>query len=216
MSETVTASSGSEQQSASGDVDAIESADSSSGKDTVAYETYKKVVAEKKRRDAELAAKDEELKKLKAAEKERVESELKAKEDYKKLLEIREKEIQEKDRQLKEVMSDIEQSTKFEALLSALPGQVPKKFWTMIDTTQIVIDPNTGSPDPSSVKKAAETFQANFPELIVQPGKAKLPNTAAAGTGQAMTEEVWKGLDPKQKKERLPEYVESLKQNRGR
>lgn len=214
MSETVKASSGSDQQSASGGVEDTELADSSSGKDTVAYETYKKVVAEKKRRDAELAAKDEELKKLKAAEKERVEAELKAKEDYKKLLEIREKEIQEKDRQLKEVMSDIEQSTKFEALLSALPGQVPKKFWSMIDTAQIVIDPNTGSPDPSSVKKAAEAFQANFPELIVQPGKAKLPNAAAAGTGQQMNDELWKSLDPKQKKERLPEYVESLKQNR--
>jgi len=214
MSETVTASSGSQQQSASGDVDAIESADSSSGKDTVAYETYKKVVAEKKRRDAELAAKDEELKKLKAAEKERIEAELKAKEDYKKLLEIREKEIQERDQKLKEIETTIQESTKFEALMSALPGQVPKKFWSMIDTSQIVIDPSTGSPDPSSVKKAAEAFQANFPELIVQPGKARLPNTAAAGTGQQMTEEIWKSLDPKQKKERLSEYVESLKQNR--
>lgn len=214
MSETVNDSSGVDQQSASGDVEGADSTANSSSKDAVAYDTYRKVLSEKKKRDEELRAKDEELKALKKAEKERVEAELKAKEDYKKLLELREKELQERDQKLKAIETEIAESTKFQALLDALPGQVPKKFWSMIDTSQIVIDPTTGSPDPTSIKKAAESFQANYPELIVSPGKAKLPNAAANGSSGMMTEELWKSLDPKQKKERLSEYVESLKQKR--
>lgn len=211
---TVTASSGSDQQAASG---ADGNTDSTlASKDPVAYETYRKVLGEKKRRDEELRAKDELLAKYEQENKERIENELKAKEDYKKLLEMRDKEIQEKDHKLKSIETEIQESAKFSAFLEAIPGQVPKKYWQMIDTAQIVIDPTTGQPDPGSVKKAAEVFQNTYGELIVNPGRAKMPNQAASGPVEPMTEELWKSLSPKEKKQRLPDYVASLKQQRGK
>lgn len=212
---TVNASSGSDQQTASGTDGNADTAQGAS-KETVAYDTYRKVLSEKKKRDEELRAKDELLAKYEQENKERIENELKAKEDYKKLLEMRDKEIQEKDRKLKNIETEIQESAKFSAFLEAIPGQVPKKYWQMIDTAQIVIDPTTGQPDPGSVKKAAEFFQNTYGELIVNPGRAKMPNQAASGAVQPMTEELWKSLSPKEKKQRLPDYVESLKQQRGK
>jgi hypothetical protein len=214
MSEIVNGSSGTDQK-ASGTDGEVVSDSSETSKDQVAYDTYRKVLSEKKKRDEELKLATEELSKMRKLEKERVEHELKAKEDYKKLLELRENELKEKDEKLKSIETNIQESAKFSALLDALPGQLPKKYWQMIDTSGIVIDPTTGTPDPTSVKKIAESFQNSYGELLVKPGQAKMPNAAASGSTSVMTEELWKSLSGKEKKERLPEYVESLKQKRG-
>lgn len=212
---TVTASGGSDQQAAGG-ADGNTDSTQSTSNSPVSYEAHRRLLTEKKKKEEELRVKDELLAKYELENKERIENELKAKEDYKKLLEMRDKEIQEKDHKLKSIETEIQESAKFSAFLEAIPGQVPKKYWQMIDTAQIVIDPTTGQPDPGSVKKAAEFFQNTYGELIVNPGRAKMPNQAASGPVEPMTEELWKSLSPKEKKQRLPDYVASLKQQRGK
>lgn len=209
MTEKTTDASGADQKSSGQMEGADDSANAS--KDTVAYDTYKKVLSEKKKRDEELKAAQDEITKFKKLEKERVEAELKQKEDYKKLLELRENEKSEIEQKFNSLHSQIQEGLKFQSFLEALPGQLPKKFWKMVDTSQIVIDPATGEPDPVSVKKAAESFQAEFGELIVQQGKAKLPNASAKVGAAPITKELWQGLSPKEKKERLHDYVEYLK-----
>lgn len=210
MSETNTDASGADQKS-SGQMDGAEEQHESSSKDTVAYESYRKVLSEKKKRDEELKAAQEELAKLKKADKQRLEDELKQKEDYKKLLELREKEKTDIEEKFNSLSSQIQDSLKFQHFLDALPGSLPKKFWKMVDIGEIIIDPTTGEPDPVSVKKVADGFQSEFGELIVQPGKAKLPNGSAKPSTAPITKEIWASLSPKEKKERLPEYAEFLK-----
>lgn len=180
-------------------------------KDSVAYDTYRKVLAEKKKRDEDLKAAQDELARLKKLEKERTEAELKAKEDYKKLVELREQELGEYKNKYEGLHSTIQESVKFNAFLEALPGQVPKKFWKMVDTSEIVIDPATGEPDPASVKKVADKFQAEFGEIIQTPGKAKLPNQAAGAQTAVINEQAWAAMSPKEKKDNLASYVEYKK-----
>lgn len=188
----------------------------SKSKDTVAYETYQRTLAQKKKADEELAAKDEELNLLKREKKEREENELKAKEDYKKLLELREKELEETKGKYNGLNQTIQEQIKFGAFLESLPGNLDRKYWRMVDTSEIIIDPSTNEPDPSSIKKVAEKFQAEFGELIQTPGKARLPNQAAHASAVAINDEVWNSLSAKEKKDKLPEYFAHMKANLGK
>lgn len=214
MTDVVNGASGADQKPSGPTGDAIV-ADQTS-KDSVAYETYKKTLAQKKKLDEELAARDEELNLLKREKKEREESELKAKEDYKKLLELRDKELEETKVKYSSLNKEIQESIKFNSFLESLPGNLDKKYWRMVDTSEIVIDPATNEPDPTSIKKVAEKFQAEFGELIQTPGKAKLPNSAAQTGNVAITDEVWNSLSAKEKKDKLPEYFAHMKANIGK
>lgn len=207
MSETVNGTSGTDQKPSGLKEELSDGESSSTSKDTVAYDTYRKVLAEKKKRDEDFRAAQEELSALKRAEKERTEAELKAKEDFKKLVELREKELNEVKSKYDGLNSSIQESVKFSAFLENLPGQLDKKFWKMVDTSEVIIDPESGEPDPTSIKKATEKFVAQYGELVQTPGKAKLPNQAAT-TATAINDEVWKSMSPKDKKENLHRYVE--------
>lgn len=203
MSDVVSGSSGTDQKPSGSDGDV---AINDSSQDSVKYETYKKVLAEKKKRDEELKLVADENAILKREKKEREENELKAKEDYKKLLELRDKELNETKEKYNGLNSSIQESVKFNSFLESLPGQLDKKYWRMVDTSEIVIDPNTNEPDPSSIKRVAEKFQAEFGELIQTPGKAKLPNNASTGPIAAINDETWSKMSPADKKKNLSQY----------
>ncbi|RTL05196.1 hypothetical protein EKK58_08590 [Candidatus Dependentiae bacterium] len=205
MADVANGTSGADQKPSGSDGDL--NADSSSSKDTVAYDTYRKVLAEKKKKDEELASVREELAKRNKLDKEREEAELKAKEDYKKIAELREKELNETKIKYDSLNKEIQESLKFNAFLEALPGELPRKYWGMVNTKEIVIDPSTGDPDPVSIKKVAESFQAEYGELIKNPNKAKLPGDAASGGNAVITSEVWKTMTPEEKKKNLSSYM---------
>ena len=181
----------------------------------VSIETHRKLLSEKKKREEQLEIALKKVSDLEKEKKASLEAELKEKEDWKKIAELREQEKIEVETKYTSLTSEIQEAAKFQSLLRALPGRLDQKYYSLVDTRDIVIDPNTGEPDPSSVKKVADSFNANFGELVVSSGKARLPYQAASGSTQSMTEELWKSLSGKEKKERLPEYVESLKQKRG-
>lgn len=207
MSEVVSGAGGTDQKSSgqNGNVPDVDSS-SSSTTDSVSYETHRKLLAEKKKRDEEVRLKDEQLVALQRKEKEREENDLKEKENFKKLVEIRDKELADERAKYNGLNTTIQESVKFNSFLEALPGQIDRKFWKMVDTSGIVIDPSTGEPDPTSVKAAADKFQAEFSELIQVGGKAKLPNNEAGQYQGAMNDDVWNKMSAKDKKENLPKY----------
>lgn len=218
MSETVTVPSGNDQTKPSGSNGNtnLEDASSADPSGTVAYETHRKLLAEKKKRDEELSKRDQEIAEFKREKKEREENELKAKEDYKKLLELRDKELDEYKQKYTGLSSEIQESMKFNSFLEALPGDLDKKYWRMVDTSEVVIDPSTNQPDPSSIKKAAEKFQAEFGELIKSGNKPRLPNQSPASFQGQMNDEVWDKMSPADKKKNYTEYFEWKKSNLGK
>lgn len=158
---------------------------------SVAYETHKKLLAEKKKKDEDLAQIKAQLDEMRAKDRERQESELKAKEEWKKLVEIREKELNDLKKQVEQKDSLIVTSIKRGAVKSAINGMVPDKYLGLIDVSKVVINPETGEPDPSSVQEVARQFEQEHKLLILsKDGKSGLPNEAATGA-KKLTYQEW-------------------------
>ena len=67
-------------------------------------------------------------------------------------------------------------------------GDVPEKYWGLVDLDSIAIDPETNQPDQLSLQKSVESFKATFPETIIETGGPRLPNNAAK-PGKTLTVE---------------------------
>jgi len=171
-------------------------------KDSVAYETHVKLLKEKKKLQEELDA-------TQKAIKEREEADLRAKEDFKKIAELRETEAKELREKLTTVEARERNGMKLDAFLSSLDGAVDKRFWGHIPLDQIVVDPESGEPDPMSVTKVVEWFRKEYFDIIKKPGQATVPNTApqgSAGNGK-ITRAAWLALDHKEMSKWKPDQI---------
>lgn len=166
--------------------------DSGGGSGSVAYETHRKLLAEKKRRDEELAAANAKIEAFQADMKAREEAELRQKEDYKRLLELREKELLETKAKNESFQRMVEEATKIQALQKALNGALDPKFRPLVDIDQIVLDPATGKVDELSVTAYAEKFRQTYPTVLVGTKMAPgMPTNAPQGGGGSLTYEAW-------------------------
>lgn len=163
-------------------------------KEQVAYETYRKVLSEKKKRDEQLEQTEKRLKELEAREKERVEQDLKAKEDFKKLSELKEIEKNQALEQLKAAQNQIETSLKLQSFMAEVNGEIPKQFRGLIDLSAIIIDPTTNQPDPISVQNVARDFEKNFGMILGKGGSKPLPSESARGGIKKLTVAEWNAL----------------------
>ncbi len=201
MSNSDQASSGSNQNAASGGSAEINQTDEKK-KDTVAYETHVKLLAEKKKRDAELA---DAQAKLKAIE----EAKLKEEGNLKALLEMRDKEIAEAKAKAAHVEEVLNNSVKLDAVLGKLSGQVDKQYFGLFDLSKIPIDPTTQMPDQLSVEKYAKEFEQTYSAIVKKPSNIQMPNHAAQGNGVKLTYEEWLKLPLKDQKARLKDVLNS-------
>lgn len=206
MSTDTTASSGSNQD-ASGDQDKNQTTNDSGSKDSVKYETYQKVLAEKKKRDQDLADAHKRLSALEEEKKQREEASLKEKEDFKKLAELREQELKAEREKRQGLEKNVQEGKKLRAFLDSVQGKVEKQYWALIDLDAIVVNPDTGMPDEESVKKAAKDFEASYPAVIQRKNAGTLPGDAAKGGSAKLTYEEWLKLPVDQKKARLSEVM---------
>lgn len=194
-------------QNASGVTDAETSGQSQEPekKDSVAYDTYRKLLGEKKKRDEEIEQMKSKLSELQKAEKERHEAELKQKEDFKSLLKLREEELQKRDEELKQIKGSLEDGAKLRAFLDTVNGVVDKQYWTLVDLDQIKIDPTTGMPDPLTVEQMARKFEQEYGLVLKAKGAPRtLPNTAAQSANGKITVTEWKALkSSKEMKEKM-------------
>lgn len=171
--------------------------------DKVSYETYQKLLGEKKKRDLELTE-------FKKREKDREEQELKQKEDYKKLLALRDEELEKTRSELAQSKSTLENGAKLQAFLDALDGQVEQQYWGLIDLNQVVLNPETGLPEDVSVKKAALEFKTKYGLVIKQAGSNKMPHDAPKGSGSVgLSYEEWLKLPAKDMRARLKDVIKT-------
>lgn len=171
-------------------------------KETVAYDTYKKAVDEAKAAKAKVAE-------FEKAKREAEEAKLKQDGEYKKLLDQREIELKETKEKLSGTEKKISEGRKLNAFLGALTGEIPKQYWPLIDLEEVAMDPTTGIPDESSVKRAAEKFEAQYSDVIKKPSSSKLPNEAAKGAKTKLTYDAWLKLPLKEQLSRMSEVDKS-------
>jgi hypothetical protein len=175
-------------------------------KDAVAYDTYRKVLGEKKKADDKLSEQQKQIEELSAKIKEREEAELKAKGEIEKLLKIREEELAKEREKSSTLQGNIQKGLKLDAVLNSLSGKLDPKYWHLLHSKldDVVIDPTNGNADPASAQKVAQIFEQNYPEIITKASGVKIPNGAAQGTG-SLTLEEWKKLPAKEMKARMHE-----------
>lgn len=159
----------------------------------VAYETYKKVLDEKKSFQKRL---DEFERKAK----EQAEAQLREKEQYRELYEAKEKEFQEIAERLKVKEEETQNYQKMGAFLKNVTGDIPQQYWGLIELGKIVID-ETGKVDETSVKKAVKDFERLYPEVIKR-AKSTMPNDAATGAKGSLSYDEWLKLPYDEKRKR--------------
>ena len=174
---------------------------SGDSKDFVKYDSYRKLLGEKKKRDEQLRSALEKLESFEAAQKEREETELKEQNKWKDLVSLRDEENSKLKNQLATFQQRQIESLKLDAFLSTIESKVDRKYWGLVDLESIKVNPETHEVDDMSVSQVVETFRKEYPEVLLQKPAGKLPNDAAKSDGVMNTDT--SKLPPKERRKAL-------------
>lgn len=170
-------------------------------KDSVAYDTHRRLLDEKKK----LQDKYEVLAKEKA---ERERKELEEKGEWQKLVAQEKQRADEAAGKLAEYEAARLEAKKAKALIQALDGGIDEKFYNFLPVDQILVDPETKEVNKTSVATAAENFRKTYPELLKKPG-VKMPADAPKGNSAGtITREEWLKLPSKEMRKYKPEQIQ--------
>lgn len=173
--------------------------------DGVSYDTHRKLLGEKKRLAEKFQKQQEELEKYREEKAKLEEQRLRDAGDYETLKQQAEERAKAAEEKLTHYEQQLLDAKKLNAIVEGVNGNVPKKFYGFIDTSSVLVDPETGEIDSTSLAKAVETFQENFPELIQVAGKnfpaAQAPQGKAA-EGKISFDEFLR-LPKKERKEKI-------------
>lgn len=159
--------------------------ESESSSQSVSYETHKRLLSEKKRRDEEVRSMEAKVRELEMREKLRIETEARQKEDWKTMLELKEQDLSDLKERYQGLESHVHQAVKKAAFVRALGGSFRDNYIKLIDFDSIPIDPTTGSVDELALNKYAEQFRKDFKEVITPqavPGVSQAAPKAASST----------------------------------
>lgn len=157
-------------------------------KSTIAYETHRKLLDEKKKLQAQLEA-------VMSKEKEREESDARKRGDYEALLKSREQELAREKAQRQELDERISRGMKLQAVIEALGGQVEPKWFKLIETEEVAVNPESGEIDKMTAARVAESLKKQWPEMVQRVAKfpAQAPQGLTGGPGK-ITESEWRTL----------------------
>ena len=157
--------------------------------DSVSYETHRRLLAEKKKRDEDLRAAREQLQALQSEAEKRQTEELKQKEDFKRLYEMTKDELEKTRGELSTTSEKITRAKKFDSFFTKLGVDIPQKFWQHVPLDSLIVD-ETGKIEELSLEAAINDFRTEYPEIIEmysKKGKSSLPQQAAMGLGSPMS-----------------------------
>ncbi len=168
-----------------------------SPKQTVSYDTHRKLLDEKKRLQTERDA-------LTAEKADRERKDAEAKGDYQKLLD-QERAALADERKKREgteakLASYEEQEKgrrKLAAILTNVGATVDSKYYGLLPIDDVLVDPTTGEIDQNSVTRAVEKTKKQFPEILKGVGGPGMPKNqpgANGGTPGTIRYSDWKNL----------------------
>lgn len=175
-------------------------------KDTVTYETHRKLLDEKKRVQAE---KEELANKLAAFEADKAKAqkeELERQGNYKKLLEQKEEENKKIKEEHDSLITTLQNAKKRQAVLRHIQGSVPADIVDkVLDTTGVSVD-EAGEIDDATAKVVAQEFAQKY-HYLIQNGKPNggMPNGAPSPGGNKLSYSEWLKLPSKDMKKRMHE-----------
>lgn len=174
--------------------------------DLVKYDTYKRVLNEKKARDAELREAKAVIEKYETEKRSFEESTLREKEDWRKLFEQRESELKTTKLELDSIKTRVVDSKKLNSFLNAIEKPIEQKYWSLVELDKIVVDPNSGEIDSSTLKNYAEEFKKEYWKVI-DSSTPKMPNENHNNKPNGITYDYWLTLKPNEQKKRLKDII---------
>lgn len=173
--------------------------DSGASEDKVSYDTYKKILAEKKAAQAKL---DEYQKESERREAQKLEEQQK----YKELYENAKTETQSLSEKVQAYETRWQDAIKLTAFHDALGDtkKIDSKYSGFIDTSKILVDPESGKIDKVSVQKEVERVTNSYPEIVKSTITSHLPNQSPSSNG-TLTPEQWRKLPLAEMKKRRKE-----------
>jgi vacuolar-type H+-ATPase subunit I/STV1 len=176
-----------------GDTGVNESAsgDSQTKKDHVSYETYQKLLSQRKKDQERLTALEKEQQELLEKKKQDEENKLNEKGEYKKIIEIREQKINELtgkinefENKYKSIEDQLKTRRKLEAFLGKLPARLmDHDYLKLVDFDDIAVDPETGDVDGNSLDTVVSSFVKKHGRLL-ETKKTGMPNEATTGSSK--------------------------------
>lgn len=150
-------------------------------KESVSYETHRKLLSQRKKDQEELAAIRDELQAFKSSQKQAAEEELAKQGQYKELLDQREKELNEIKTQFGDWKNQVIDNEKIRAFEKHLPGKIKnEEYLNFVDTKKILINPESGTVDEESLKMVVGEFMEQHGDsLVKRENIGKLPSGAA-------------------------------------
>jgi threonine dehydrogenase-like Zn-dependent dehydrogenase len=168
-------------------------------KSTIAYDTHRKLLDEKKKVQAQLDQ-------LLREKTEREEADARKRGDFEALLKAREEELAKERTARQELSERITTGRKLNAVIEALGGNIDQKWLRLIDTDEVAVNPETGEVDAMTVARAAESLKKQWPEMIRK--TVTLPASAPVGNqGGTISRADWLKLSSKDMLKYKPDQI---------
>lgn len=169
--------------------------------DVVAYESYQKVLSEKKNLQAKFGELQGQMNELISSQKAQEEAKLNEAGEFKKLAELKDQKISELQAQIDSVAKerdafkgDLNDTWKLQAFYSKLNGTVKRnEYLSFVDLDGIVIDPETRQVDETSVENVVAKFMENHGDLVQTKKVGSLPSDAPKGVSPKSFSEMSSG-----------------------
>lgn len=204
MSETTSGASGADQTSSGGttETETTQTTGDSQSTDKVNFETHRKLLAEKKRVQAEAESLKKKLEEIEVKDAEQ-------KGNLQKLLDIERDRAKKASEELETYRQREVSRKKIQAVLDVAKTRIESRWFNVIDLEQVVVDPSSGEIDKGSVEAYVQTLQKEWPEMFAKGGKSGVSHDAAKPPG-ALDYEGWKSSkNTKEMREKLPDLVKA-------
>lgn len=151
--------------------------------DSVAYETHRKLLGEKKSLQERNLELEQKLNEFQQSVEAKQQKELEEQQRFQELYEQAKSENQRLSETLTQRDQQMQDALKIDAFNTSLGDRtIDRKYFGFIDTKNILIDPTTGNVDELSAQKEVERVLAEFPEIVRSKSAAKpLPTQAPQG-----------------------------------
>jgi hypothetical protein len=182
------------------------------GSGSVSYDTYSKVLDEKKAADRKLQALSTELEQIQAWRKQKEDEELAASKKFEELAKKKDEELAAERKRIADLTASQAKRDKKDAFVTLMGVQPEARWATLIESQldKISIDAN-GRPDEASVKTVVDAFRKDFPEAFGKGNVPPPPNGKAGEPGGNLTQEQWNALPLAEKRKRLKDVVGAQK-----
>ena len=152
-------------------------------KDSVSYDTHRKLLDEKKSLQSHALELEQKLSEFQQSVEEKQKQELEAQNRFKELYEQAKQESERLASTLTERDKQMQDALKIDAFNKSLGDKaIDRKYSGFIDTSKILIDPSSGAVDELSAQKEVERIMSEFPEIVRSSAPARsMPNAAPQG-----------------------------------